>query len=192
MSNAAWRRDAVADVRSGEAIWRGLCLKRARTLLGIPARYPSAIAAWENAPASRRHEGDPHPPRGVPVFWRGGKYGHIAVSDGDGFCFSTDIKRRGRLDRVPISLIHARWGLTYLGWTSWLNGEVVNYSKSRVLRAGMSGEDVKALQRALGIHVDGQFGPTTTRAVNKLKERMGLPADGVVGERLRAILRANG
>lgn len=189
-----WRAAAVADVRSGDAAWRGLCLKRARTLLGVRAKHPSAIKAWEATPERERFEGDTHPPAGVPVFWRGGKFGHVAVSDGGGYCFSTDIKRRGRLDRVRISLIHARWGLEYLGWTATLNGEKV-YDPAlmvRTLRAGMRGPDVAALQRKLHVTADGVFGPVTERAVNKLKDRMGLTPDGHVGHRLRKALGLDG
>jgi hypothetical protein len=121
MVSNAWRSAAVKDVKAGDPAWRGLCLKRARTLLGVPAKYPSAIVAWRHVKKADRHTSSTPPP-GVPVFWSIGKYGHVAVSDGDGKCFSTDIKRRGRLDLVPISLIGARWGATYLGWAETLNG----------------------------------------------------------------------
>lgn len=186
----AWRAAAVTDVRSGDAVWRGLCLKRARTLLGIPAGSPSAITAWEAIPVAHRYGDDPYPPPGVPVFWRGGKYGHIAVSDGRGWCFSTDIKRRGRLDRVKIVLIHERWGLAYLGWSDTLNGHFVEPGP-RNLRQGARGPDVARLQRALKVKADGHFGTTTAAAVNRLKARMGLPADSFVGPKLRAVLRVN-
>lgn len=61
-------------------------------------------------------------------------------------------------------------------------------SGGRDLRAGDHGADVAALQGALGIHVDGQFGAGTEVAVNRLKARMGLPEDGVAGPRLRGVL----
>ena len=62
-----------------------------------------------------------------PVFWEGGSasHGHIAISAGNGFCWSTDIRRTGFMDRVPIDEIHAKWGLTLLGWTEDINGVTV-------------------------------------------------------------------
>jgi hypothetical protein len=66
-------------------------------------------------------------PRGYPVFWSGGSagHGHIAIAAGDGACWSTDIRRPGYFDRVPIDEIRTAWGLTLLGWTTDLNGEPV-------------------------------------------------------------------
>lgn len=52
---------------------------------------------------------------------------------------------------------------------------------SGVLRRGMQGEDVKTLQRALGILPDGDFGPRTENAVRMFQEGNGLLADGIVG-----------
>lgn len=94
--------------------------------------------------------------------------------------------RRGRnglanngLDR------HRGLGLPVVSWEQYLRSL---QSASRDLRAGDHGADVAALQGALGIHVDGQFGAATEAAVNRLKARMGLPTDGVAGPRLRGVL----
>lgn len=104
-------------------LWYGLCLRFVRTALGIPAVYPSAIAAWKGA--QNKHTAGP-PPAGAPVFWSGGAYGHIALSVGGGRVLSTDIRRRGHVDEVAIDLVHDRWGLTYLGWSEDLNGRPVD------------------------------------------------------------------
>lgn len=184
MANAGWRAMALAEIHGGMPVWHNLCLKRARTLLGVPAKFGSAIAAWNATAKADRHPGD-HPPRGVPVFWSVGRFGHVAVSDGGGWCFSTDIKRRGRLDRVPIALIHQRWGATYLGWSETLNGVRVY---QRPLRRGAKGPAVEALQRKLHVQVDGDFGPQTQAAVNRLKAEHGWPQDGVAGPRVLGAL----
>lgn len=55
-----------------------------------------------------------------------------------------------------------------------------------VLRSGMSGPQVEALQKALnghgaGLKIDGDFGPATKAAVQKFQSTNGLVADGIVG-----------
>jgi peptidoglycan hydrolase-like protein with peptidoglycan-binding domain len=50
-----------------------------------------------------------------------------------------------------------------------------------VLRVGSFGDEVRLVQRALGITVDGQFGPGTYEAVRSFQTKHGLTADGVVG-----------
>lgn len=51
------------------------------------------------------------------------------------------------------------------------------------LKKGSKGEDVKSLQRALGITDDGDFGPGTEKAVKAFQESHGLTADGIVGDK---------
>jgi putative chitinase len=50
-----------------------------------------------------------------------------------------------------------------------------------LLKRGSTGEDVKALQRFLGLADDGNFGPGTEAAVKTWQEKQGLVADGIVG-----------
>ena len=52
----------------------------------------------------------------------------------------------------------------------------------RTLSKGMSGDDVKTLQRALGCVVDGAFGRLTEGAVIGFQALHGLVADGIVGK----------
>ena len=59
----------------------------------------------------------------------------------------------------------------------------------RVLRHGMRGEDVKAVQRRLGVQpVSGYFGRVTQAAVRNFQRKHGLAVDGIVGPRTRAKL----
>jgi peptidoglycan hydrolase-like protein with peptidoglycan-binding domain len=48
--------------------------------------------------------------------------------------------------------------------------------------------NVRALQRRLGVTVDGVMGPETRRAVKRFQRRHGLKPDGVVGPRTRRAL----
>lgn len=58
------------------------------------------------------------------------------------------------------------------------------------LKVGSRGEDVAALQRALGIPADGIFGPATLAAVKAAQERLGVAADGIVGPKTMAAMQA--
>jgi len=51
-----------------------------------------------------------------------------------------------------------------------------------LLKKGMKGEAVKILQKALGIKVDGDFGPKTEAAVKKYQKSKGLYVDGIAGK----------
>jgi len=58
------------------------------------------------------------------------------------------------------------------------------------LNAGDRGEEVKKMQRALGIPADGIFGPQTRRAVKRFQMANGLQVDGVAGpQTLTALYR---
>lgn len=57
-----------------------------------------------------------------------------------------------------------------------------------VVKKGMRGAAVRAVQRKLGIAADGVFGPATARAVKRFQRRRGLTADGIVGPITRRAL----
>jgi tetratricopeptide (TPR) repeat protein len=50
------------------------------------------------------------------------------------------------------------------------------------LRPGQSGEAVKRLQLALGLKPDGNFGPSTERALKNFQQKHGLRPDGIVSD----------
>ncbi|WP_438890783.1 peptidoglycan-binding domain-containing protein [Anabaena sp. WFMT] len=57
-----------------------------------------------------------------------------------------------------------------------------------LLRRGSRGEAVRSVQRALGIRVDGVYGPNTAQQVRNFQSRNGLRVDGVVGPATRSAL----
>lgn len=57
-----------------------------------------------------------------------------------------------------------------------------------LLSIGDKGEVVKVLQRSLGIHADGDFGPLTAQAVERFQREHGLTQDGKVGKQTGSLL----
>ena len=51
-----------------------------------------------------------------------------------------------------------------------------------LLKNGSKGEDVKQLQKLLGLSADGVFGPGTEAKVKDWQAKNGLTADGIVGD----------
>jgi len=78
-------------------------------------------------------------------------------------------------------------GLAVLGATLALGGADAvagtggAYAPVNAKVANMPKSGVKALQRALGISVDGIYGPQTRRAVKRFQRRNGLVVDGIAG-----------
>lgn len=64
----------------------------------------------------------------------------------------------------------------------WQNSQTNDIIIKRTLKIGSKGEDVKELQRLLGITQDGVFGPVTWQAVRRFQQNNGLLVDGVVGK----------
>ena len=113
--------DALADTTDTAATG----LRQVQAWYAIPARDPSAAAAW--AAACYRRPGDRHPPRGAPVLYTGGShgFGHIAMALGDGTVRSTDAGGRGHVATVPLDWPERHWGLSYVGWAADLEGTVI-------------------------------------------------------------------
>jgi peptidoglycan hydrolase-like protein with peptidoglycan-binding domain len=59
-----------------------------------------------------------------------------------------------------------------------------------LLESGSEGHSVRILQHALGLEVDGVFGPQTEAAVRAFQANHGLTVDGVVGSQTSAVISA--
>lgn len=68
--------------------------------------------------------------------------------------------------------------------------EVTTEAVPGELALGSEGADVKRLQRALGLKVDGVFGPATEKALKQFQKQRGRNMTGVVNERGWRDLRA--
>lgn len=57
-----------------------------------------------------------------------------------------------------------------------------NQNIFRVLKQGVRGEDVKSIQKILGLKMDGVFGSGTAAKVREWQARKGLKQDGIIGK----------
>jgi len=115
--------DAVANGRDVGSYDSGMCQKYVRDQCWrVPSLYGSAIDAWNGA--RFKHPGDRTPPKGAPVYYRGGNYGHAVIWVGDNIR-STDCTSAYDVSEAAISWVENNWGYTYLGWTEDINGVTV-------------------------------------------------------------------
>ena len=123
--------------------------------------------------------------------------GHVAISLGDGSTLEAHSTATGVIQGTVNG---RRWstGVLVPGIAVDLAAPVPPRRPALVLRVTtppMSGELVKAVQRALrdlGIHagrIDGVYGPQTAAAVTAFQSARQLVADGEVGARTAALLR---
>lgn len=106
----------------------GWCLQYVRQAFGLPARHPTATAAWEASTSKHR---DRNFPAGVwlPVWFSlvNEPAGHVALMAPDGTVFSTSdlgTVPHQHLDLSDLMNYYARYGMTlkYLGWTEDVAG----------------------------------------------------------------------
>lgn len=121
-----WGRSQIKNPKKS---YYQLCLQFVRNCFGVSAMHADAKTAWAKAKKKHATSIVEDIPAGVPVFWSVGKYGHIALSTGNGNCLSNDILRKGRIDEVPIQAITRSWGAKLLGWSEDVN-DVVVYTKA--------------------------------------------------------------
>jgi len=160
----------------------GMCLKFVRTRYPVAARYGDAATAWRNTKLRRTGT----PPAGAPIWWTGGSrgYGHVTISAGGGYCYSTDVPGKGRVGKIAISALTRSWGQTYRGWSEDINGVRVMTATARQSRytppafprglaPGKSSPSAVPLQRALkrlglmpkSVREHPNYGPETQAAV---------------------------
>lgn len=124
MTSNTLRPPAESTARAkGESSWipSGQCLNFVWWCIdGVTsAGYPDANTAL--ADVNELHAGDRNPPPGVPCYWTGSKYGHVALSLGNGLVRSTDYPSKEDVSTVSIDELTAAWGRHYEGWAADYN-----------------------------------------------------------------------
>lgn len=208
---------AAAQAANATRDWTGICLIFVRNSFNVGPANPDATSGY--LAAKFKHGTAGTPPLGVPLWWTGGNHGHVAISTGDGSCFSTDILRKGKVDKVPISKIARQWGKTYKGWSEDINGariwrptsvgllpavdlsnvrEAATKDQFRPPGQGLHEHDIIIVERALlqlglrdPMNVDGFAGKDFRKAYGMFqKQTVKPPFDGIPGIKSLTILGA--
>jgi len=123
-ASAALYMGALARNNAGGV--KGLCLRTCRLAWGLPPHRPSAIEEWNSIPNAYKRNDPTRAPIGAPHFWSVGKYGHIAIqAEHEGFVWSTDAPKTDRVGLVDITWFSRNWRAKYLGWSLYLNGQIL-------------------------------------------------------------------
>jgi len=138
-----------ASNRLGDGGWLAKCQKFVRMAFGAPGGFGSAIAAWNGAKGRHKMSSGSQAPAGVPVYWSGGRYGHVALSTGGGRMISTDYPTSNRVGTGSIDDLTRKWGKNLLGWTEDINGKKIY--KVPQLRVGA---DIKEDNTLANLHKD--------------------------------------
>ena len=106
--------------------WNNLCLQFVRTCFGVAAKHPNAKKAWEATTKKHKTTNASSIPAGVPVWFKTSTVNwHVAISTGNGNCYSTDVGGRGKVGLITINGLCKAWGITLLGWSEDINGVTV-------------------------------------------------------------------
>lgn len=139
-------------------------------------------------------------PAGAIALYKWGKYGHAVLSDGNGWVYSTDILRQGKVDRVPLSVIKDHWGMDYAGWiwtvpdnlgyASGTNGvapPVVVTAKPLAwpLYPGKDYKRITTLKKKIGwSNTSPHFGKKLEKWIRNWEDRTaGFPVNGKISEK---------
>ena len=113
---------ALARAKSTETFPEMQCLVFVRTRFGVG---PKALTAAKGLAIVEVLHRNSTPPPGVPVWWTGGEFGHVAISAGGGRVISTDWPRSGSVGRVGIARLTDKWHKSYQGWSEDINGVTI-------------------------------------------------------------------
>lgn len=133
MSGPGTAAEAVATMKhwhdTNYGVGLGECLHTCRTAWKLSGGENTAADQWNDTPPEHRHSGPA--PFGAPVFWTGGSSGagHVAISDGQGSVWSTDLPTEKRVGHVTVATVVKEWpNHTLVGWTNYMEKTVLPVS----------------------------------------------------------------
>lgn len=104
--------------------WYMWCQVFSRQCVGAPPFGTSARHAFEGTPNTHRHTTSPPPPGAIAYYGKPGVgAGHAVFVVEAGMVWSTDIRHKGKVDKVPWDVFPEHspdgWSLPYRGWIDW-------------------------------------------------------------------------
>lgn len=119
--------------------WHGMCQMSVRTAWGIGSLFGSAWLQWLGADPEDKHPGGnpADAPLGAALCWKGASpYGHIATkarpfTNGTPAIWSNDLVTDGHIDKAAATAPTTKWGQTYLGYLTAVNGYDLNLTAAR-------------------------------------------------------------
>ena len=108
---------AISQHEQPSRNWYRWCQVFSRQCVGAPGFGASARVAFNAIPERSKHRTSPPPPGSIAYYGfsdRGS--GHAVFAVDAGFVWSTDIKRKGKIDRVQWDVFQTKWRLPYRGW----------------------------------------------------------------------------
>ena len=103
---------AKGQINNPTQDWSGMCQSFARQSYGMGGFGSSAKIAWGEVSDKYKHKITKYSdkewwaaiPEGALIYSTSGTYGHAWISGNDGFCYSNDYKRAGKIDKCPVDL----------------------------------------------------------------------------------------
>lgn len=99
-------------------VWNNHCAHTVACAYGKTASGWNAYQGWEMTLNKHHHSGRNmnNPPRGALLFFKGGTYGHVCLSNGRKRAWTNDAPTVGKVGLVPVSYFTNNWGMQYVGW----------------------------------------------------------------------------
>jgi hypothetical protein len=117
--------EAAKAFKAKESNKVGLCLWECQEIYPTNHWYPSAWVQWTSA--KHKHTSVKDIPLGAPIYYRGGKSGHVVLYVGNGQVRSTDAGGAGVMATVPIEWFEKAWGYEFVGWSEDLGGKNIDF-----------------------------------------------------------------
>lgn len=170
---AYWHTHPTSDILA-----TGRCQGVARGIVGARSFGSSAIIAWHNVPSQYKILGKVIPGGLVyfdnPRVADSREFGHATFGIENGYVWSTDILRMGRLDLVHWTVIRDHWGMRLLGTINHTPYEALHMGVTTSTATTLPAVSLSLMQKAFAHDPSAAQGAaysTTSRAQGKYVEK---------------------